>query len=390
LLGELAERELIVPLREDVINGPDLARRDVFDLVRQCEMVWGDKVYAVPFGSPQLTVFYRRDLFEKLGLEPPNSWAEYQEVGTRLANRAKLGDLVPADVTAWHGILEPLGPGWGGQVLLARAAGYARHRNYFSTLFDTDTMEPLIATAPFARALDELVAAAKLGPPESVTYTPAEVKREFLAGRCGLALTWPSRAASRDERSGKRGQPVALGIAALPGSDQVFHPKERQWRPRDRAESGAVPLLCAAGRLGAVTKSSTQPQAACQLLLRLSGAEWSEQISPHSPATTLYRSSQLRAVSAWFDEGFESAVVQQYADLVKQTQRSPLWLYAVRLPGRERYLAALDGAVQQAVRGEKPSAECLQAAAEQWRKITAELGVQSQAKAYWRSLGIEP
>ena len=82
-----------------------------------------------PFGSPPLTLFYRRDLFEKLGLQPPESWAKYREAVTRLADRKALGDLAPAAGAQWQGTVEPWGPGWAGQVLLARAAGYANHRN---------------------------------------------------------------------------------------------------------------------------------------------------------------------------------------------------------------------------------------------------------------------
>ncbi len=391
LIGELAERELIVPISDDVLGSPELARRDIFDLLRQAEMGWGERTYAVPFGSPQLTLLYRRDLFEKLGLQPPESWAKYCEAAARLSNRAALGDLAPAEPAAWHGTVEPWGPGWAGQVLLARAAGYARHRNYFSALFDADTMEPLIAGPPFLRALEELVAAAPYCPPDAVTYGPAEARHTLLAGHCAMALTWPSHAEA--EATGdvaKATQPVALAVAELPPSTQVYHPGEAQWLPRENGETGYVPMLSVAGRLGSVTQGAAQTQVALKFLLRLCSSEWSEQISPFSPATTVYRTSQIKQARAWVDASIEPVVAEQYAELVKQTQRRRLWLFSVRIPGRARYLAALDEAVQQSLRGEKPAAECLQAAAEQWRAITQEVGVESQRRAYARSLGMLP
>ena len=101
-------------------------------------------------------------------------------------------------VRAWCGTIEPLAPGWAGDVLLARAAAYAKHRDNFSTLFDIETMEPLVAGPPFVQALEELVAAAKLGPADPLHYDPAAVRAAFWSGQCGMALTWPT-AAQEDE-----------------------------------------------------------------------------------------------------------------------------------------------------------------------------------------------
>jgi hypothetical protein len=66
------------------------------------------------------------------------------------------------------------------------------------------------------------------------------------------------------------------------------------------------------------------------------------------------------------------------------------YLFALRIPGRARYLAALDAAVRQTVAGEKSAADALAEAATEWRRITGELGVDAQRKAYRLSLGLEP
>mgnify|MGYP001147811999 CR=1 FL=1 len=46
--------------------------------------------------------------------------------------------------------------------------------------------------------------------------------------------------------------------------------------------------------------------------------------------------------------------------------------------------------VHAALRGDRSPAECLTEAANQWRKITQDLGVENQRRAYWRSLGKNP
>jgi ABC-type glycerol-3-phosphate transport system substrate-binding protein len=202
-----------------------------------------------------------------------------------------------------------------------------------------------------------------------------------------MAVTWPSRVDNvADEPTGAPVLPLA--VAELPGSREVFHLGDRQWQDRDRADDGRVTLLGVAGRVGAVSSTTSQPQAALSLLVRLSSTEWSEQISPFSEATGLYRTSQIPMASSWLGPNFETA--RDYGELVRSIQRRPLWLTSLRIPGRSMYLAELDKAVQLAVSGESEPAESLENAAQQWRKITEQLGMESQREAYWRSLGMEP
>ena len=135
----------------------------------------------MPFGSPVLTCYYRADLLEKLHRKPPRLWTEYEELAKLLAGQK------PAGSGPWCGTIEPLGPGWAGLVLLARAAPYAKHHDQYSALFNVETMEPLVAGPPFVHALEKLVAAAKLGPAKPLGYDPA--RRGRHSGRGSAA--WP-------------------------------------------------------------------------------------------------------------------------------------------------------------------------------------------------------
>ena len=118
---------------------------------------------------------------EKLHRKPPRLWTEYEELAKLLAGQK------PAGSGPWCGTIEPLGPGWAGLVLLARAAPYAKHHDQYSALFNVETMEPLVAGPPFVHALEKLVAAAKLGPAKPLGYDPA--RRGRHSGRGSAA--WP-------------------------------------------------------------------------------------------------------------------------------------------------------------------------------------------------------
>jgi len=170
LLGLAAEQKLVRPL-----EGPEAraATAGVFELIRAGELTFGDRVFGVPFGSPTLVCYCRSDRLKESGRNPPQSWPEYLELARRIAVKQSASAV-------------PLAPAWAGLTLLAWAAPYAKHRQNYSTLFDIDTMEPLVAGPPFVRALEELVTAARLGPAEQLDWGPADVRKAFWQGRCGL------------------------------------------------------------------------------------------------------------------------------------------------------------------------------------------------------------
>src|SRR5690606_19671643 len=117
-----------------------------FPLQRLRETRWGETSYAVTFGSPQLVLMYRADLFQSLQLSPPKTWDEYQTMVKKLAAQR------PA-AADWSPVVEPLGEAWRGEILIARAAAYARHRAHYSTFMNYIDLEPLIAGPPWQRAL---------------------------------------------------------------------------------------------------------------------------------------------------------------------------------------------------------------------------------------------
>jgi multiple sugar transport system substrate-binding protein len=413
LLGPLAERDLLAPMPKELLDGADWS--DLFDLLKLREVSWGNesdkKVKAVPFGSPVFVCYYRADLLAKLNRRPPQSWDEYQELAKLLAAQK------PPGGANWSGTIEPLGPGWAGLVLLARAAPYAKHRDSFSTLFNVDTMEPLLNTPAMIRALEELVAAAKAGPSDPLAVDPAAARVAFWKGQCGMALTWPTAATQGGGRRAESGTrkveegkteiatpshsnpqslipnpfppdpAIRVGFAELPGTKRVYNLSTHAWDVRADDEDQHVPLLDACGRLGMVSKNSSHPEVAFRLLLWLTDNERSSQVSAASPATTLFRRSQAKSVEHWVEKPVGPAVAAQYAATTEATFRREQWLSAIPLPGRAEYLAALDEAVRAAVGNQKPAAEVLAQAQAKWRAISERLGVERQRAAYRHSLG---
>jgi len=376
LIGTLAERGLITPLRSRQLENENYELEKVFDLLAYTEARWGEDMLALPLGSPVLMLYYRRDMLEQLGRRSPSTWEEYQQLVKLLAKRP----AGASDSTTWFPSLEPTGDGWAGLTLLARAAGYARHRNYYSTLFDIDTLEPHIAGPAFVRALEEMVEVAEqTGQP---AMNPAQIRAAVHRGECALALSYPTAASQAGG-----GSSSAIRLAELPGSQQVINPRDGSWQPRGSQEESHVTLLSVSGRLGSVTSSTLDIPLAQRLLAWLSGAEMSVQILPQTPASALFRESHLAAPGRWVEASLGEQAAEDYAQVMESSLQRPLWLIPPRIPGSAEYLAALDAGVRRALQGEEEPAAALQEVASRWEAITEQYGRESQRTAYLHSLG---
>jgi multiple sugar transport system substrate-binding protein len=361
----------------------------VFGTLRVRVLRWAEKPVAVPLGMPIFVLYLRSDKLESVGAKPPATWAEYQQLAERLA---RLGNSASSQASPqaagegsfrWFGTLEPLGPGWRGLVFLARAATYVSHRDNYSTYFAIESMEPLIDREPFVRALEELVAAARLGPSEILEYGPAEVRAAFWKGQSAMAITWPTAADSLPPPE----KLLPVSFAELPGSADVYDLRKEVWERRRKDEPMQIPLLGVDGRVGIVPKKSGRAADAFQFLFWLS-VEQAGEIAARSPFCSLYRSDHLTEAHRWVESAIPQASAIEYALLVRQTLEKPAGLLALPLPGRKEYLRVLDDAVASAVRGELSPREALRKAAQEWDQITERLGRQAQRDAFRKALGV--
>lgn len=387
-LGELVESKRLEPVPKDVLDSSELAWPKVFELLTVHDVTWGGEVYALPLGSPVFTLMYRADVLERLGKKPPTTWAEYQSLAKALKSESSPD---PASTIEHENpevaTIEPLAPGWAGKVLLARAACYAKHRDNYSALFRIDTMEPLISGPPFVRALEELVAASKLNPETKNRLDPNAARREVLAGRSAMALTWAS-AANADNEPSELPTGARIAFHELPGSEQVYNVGNNSWEKRAAGEPHVMPLVSISGRLASVLRTSQYQAGAFRLIAWLSGPEWSTRVASVSPATTLYRNSHLKSPKDWVDANLDASAAVQYGETVQEALTRSGCLSVPRIPGHAEYMAALDEAVYAAVEGTSEPKEALAITAQKWKEITDRLGLEKQRSAYQRSFGL--
>jgi ABC-type glycerol-3-phosphate transport system substrate-binding protein len=395
MMGALAERDLIRPISPAWLSGDPLEAADLLQSPDALEFTWDGKAYGVPLGSPLFVLLYRSDLFAQYRQKPPRTWEDYQKLTEFFQSAAQLRkrpyEKTPGNeklilAEPWSATAEPLAAGWAGRVLLARAAAYARHRDYFSVLFDRETMEPLIAGPAFVRALTELVAAAKNGPKDLEKETPADAVRMLLGGYVALAIAWPSAAIELSKSTDAAADKVQVSVAKLPGSSEAYNPRHSAWEARRNDEEVSIPLHGISGRVGSVVRGTDSGEAAFKLLTWLASKRWSSEVSPASTATTMFRQSQLDDSQPWIGAEFSTEAGRNYGEVLSGLLRQCESVMALRIPGEAEYMAALDEAVQAAVAGKQTPQQALDQAAAKWKEITARRGVEQLREEYRRSL----
>ncbi len=377
MMGQLVMAGHLAPLSFPE-GDPGWSGEPVLENQRVAEVSWGSDLYAVSFGSPQPMLAYRRDVFEKLGLSPPATWDQYHEVCKKLeAFRVGTQEMPFGQVTA-----EPLGPGDAAISLLARAASYARHRNQYSGLFDFISMQPLITGPPFQRALAEIVQCRDFQPPDGVCQTSAGAFAQLATGESLMAISWSFRSSQGESEL----PPIA--VVELPGSTSVYNVNSEAWEDRLVTEGVHVPLLAAAGRLGSVTELAYDRRQAADFLMFMTSSRMATSVCRPSPFTFPFRTAHAEDPRGWLPASFDGLAASSLGKALTTAGERNNYLFCLRIPGRDEYMAALDDAVQAALEGESPAVALAQAA-DRWTEITEQIGSDRQKTAYRSSLGLE-
>ncbi|WP_146397648.1 extracellular solute-binding protein [Pseudobythopirellula maris] len=341
-LGQLSEAGLLRPLRSSVVGDETLRFNDFLPRVREDEIAYGTKPWALPLGCPPPLLLYGGDN----DAPPPASW---EEVAQRYSWTPPESDHELA------------------LAYLAWAAPSAVHRSFEATLFDSKDMTPRLTAPPFVRALGQMVEAAG------------------AEGRPRVRVVWPEREA------GAR-NPVAAHVsggwqvAPLPGATQAFNPIPEVWDPFEGGPQRAS-LIASSGRLIAVTSSSRNAAEAFRLAAWLAGPENTRMLATSSDSTANPRGSLARGADDWLGHGDRDRG-GQFAAASVETLRSGRRLITPRLVEIDSYLAALGAEVRRSLAGEAEPTAALDAATAAWEAITDRVGRERQRRVYQRSLGL--
>ena len=326
---------------------------DIGDVYRENQMRIGDTIYGFPDDGDVFILYYRKDVFEEMGLSVPTTWDEFYEVSKAITD-AKAPEMYGAGFMRARGLLQYF------YQERARVEG--------CKFFDAESMKATINGPGCVKALAGMVKDNTTMPPGIEAWGFVETLAAFNAGQTAMLQSWP---------------PVGRWSAGY-GTDDIA----MQWVPPSVVAGkvgyalppGGHPQL-AAGFAMAVSSSSKNKEAAYLYIQWINSIDISHQRVqlPYALRDPFRKShfSSPEYQSRWPDakhylEAAEKGAVSGLLDL------SIINTFA--------YIDALAAGLQSVMAGGDPQAE-LDGVAEKWDALTEKVGVDAQREAYmeWAS-----
>ena len=381
MMGELIEREWIVPLPKATLEIKSLDIEDVALGIRQTECCWGRTPYALPLGSPVLMLMVRTDLLKQFDLEIPTTWKEYVAAVKKIHD----SEFLKQNDTIAAATLEPLDESYLASLWLAHSAPYVQHNENLSTYFDYQTGSARIDTPGFTRGAQELAEVAATIPDAFNSLTPQSTADAFMAGKSVMALGWINK-----QTLVPNTVPEDIAFAPIPGSTETFQVGADRWTSHRDDKVVSVPLLSTSGMVGSVSVTSSQSIDAANLLAMLTSPDVIPLVSPASRRTTLCRASSLPLAANWMPPSLPGTSLRQYAQVCLTQLQSPSHLSSLRIPNREAYRSVAAEAVRKTIGADEADIETIwQEAAKKWDELAKKQGKSKHTRSYRRSQGID-
>ena len=169
-------RSSLVPL-DDKIQEDNVDMNDFPPAFRQASQIGTDTYYGMPLRGHAFTFFYREDVYEDLGLEPPKTWDEFIEQGEQIKQET---DLYPTSMyysrTAGQNVFMWLDLLWGN-------GGDVFDENYRPIFNNAEGMEATELYIDFLREYE-------MTPPASVSWDEVEGQQGLGKGQAATFMGW--------------------------------------------------------------------------------------------------------------------------------------------------------------------------------------------------------
>jgi multiple sugar transport system substrate-binding protein len=378
-----------------VDEDPDLQWQDVAPFFRDFSATYNGKIYTIPLDGDFQMVYYRSDLLDKAGLQPPKTWDDYIAIAKTFHGQDLNGDG-KADYGSCIAKKRNAQSYW---MVISVAAGFLQSQGTGQgAFFDTDDMSPLFNNDALGKALDIYVETTKYGPPDEINLDVGDTRGLFTTGRCALSLDWGDIGTLAIDPATSKVQDK-VGAVILPGSGQVLDRETGKLVDCDaercpHAVDGInhAPFAAFGGWSGAVNaNSSDEVKAAVYDFFSYMSqpAQANEDVTIGITGFNPYRVSQFENLDLWLKAGMSEAAAKNYLGAIADSLNSPNMVLDLRIPQNQRYeQIVLDTAIARLLAGEIDKAQAMADIESGWNEITEELGADEQLEAYKATLGI--
>jgi len=368
---------------------------DIAPFFRDFSATFEGSIYTIPLDGDFHMGYYRTDLLEEAGFEPPATWDDYLEVAAFFHGKDLNGDGDPdygsciskkRGAQAYWFITDFASP-------MIQSQGTSQ-----GTFFDTDTMEPLVNNEAFKRALELYDATTQYGPPDELNLDVGPTRALFTSGRCALSIDWgdigtlaidPETSIVQDK----------TGAMLTPGSTQVL-----DWETGELVDCDETTCPYAikgvnyapfaayggwSGGINAATDDLVKDAAYDFFSYMCQPAQANVDVTIGKTGFNPYRTSQFLNRQAWVEAGMSPEAASVYLSAIEASLASPNMVLDLRIPQNQRYQGVvLDLAVSQFLAGELTVEETMQQIYDGWEELTEELGHEEQLATYRGTLGV--
>jgi multiple sugar transport system substrate-binding protein len=384
-------------LTDRVAQDEALEIDDIAPFFREFSQQYQGRTYMITLDGDFQMVYYRKDVLDELGLEPPQTWEDYLKIAEAAHGKDMNGDG-QGDYGSCISKKRSAQAYW---AITSIAGGYIQSKGTDEGVFFTtdEEMTPLVDNPGFRHALEVYDQTTQYGPPDEINLDVGDTRSLFVGGRCMLTVDWgdigtlaidPDTSVVQDK----------VGAVILPGSREVLDRETMQMVACDEqtcphAVDGInhAPFAAFGGWSGGINAAadSDVKDAAYAFISYMSQPEQSnEDVTIGRTGFNPYRLSQLEDLSLWTKAGMSEEAAKDYLGAIKASLDSPNMVLDLRIPQNQRYQqVVLDTAIARMLADELSIDETMATIRDGWNELNEELGKEEQLKAYRGTLGIQ-
>lgn len=392
---ELAAAGLLEDMTPYVEKDTKLDPMDIAPYFREFLQKIGGKTMMLAVDGDFQMVYYRKDILEANGLQPPKTWDDYLNIAKTIHGKDMNGD----GVADYGSCIFKKRNAQSYFAIQTMAAGLVQTKGTAEGIhFDAKTMKPKVNNEAWKKAFEMYKETGKYGPPEELNMDIGDTRGLFKAGRCGILIEWGDPGPMSIEADATAIKDKLYAVSAL-GWKEVLDPATGKLVPvtpesAPHAIDGInyAPFAAFGGWAGAINAKSDPKvkQAAYDFLSYMNQAAQSNvDVTIGWTGYNAYRNSQLDNVDLWVKAGFSKEAAENYLGAIKGALNNLNMASDFKIPGAQSYSGVvLDTELARYLAGEITVEEALANIEAGWEQITEDFGREAQIKAQALALGV--
>jgi multiple sugar transport system substrate-binding protein len=391
---ELDAAGLLEDLDPYVAKDKAIDTADIAPYFRDFGMKIGGKFKLVQLDGDFQMVYYRKDVLDKAGLQPPKTWEDYIAVAKAINGQDMNGDGTPdygscifkkRNAQSYFAIQTIAAP-------IVQTQGTAQGFH-----FDNATMKPIVNNEGWKKAFEIYKETSKYGPPEELNMDIGDTRGLFKAGRCGLLIEWGDPGTLQLDKDAEKVKNLIFAVGAV-GSKEVLDRKTGKLVPVSKESApfavdgvNYAPFSAFGGWAGALNAKMDQKKkdAAYAFLSYMNqSAQSSVDVTIGATGYNPYRLSQLKDTALWVKAGMSEDLAKNYLGAINGAINNANMASDMKIPGAQQYTSVvLDTELARYMAGEITVDEALKNIEAGWEKVTEDFGRDKQVAAQALALG---